>query len=552
MKAILGGTLVNPGAEPVPDSAILVDGGRITAAGTQKDVRIPSGTGTIDATGKWILPGLIDAHIHFFQSGGLYTRPDILNLTGRVPYADEMAALRERIPDTFLRYLRCGVTSVVDVGGPFWNFAVRERAGASGARAPRAAVAGPLISTWQPQNLDPEDPPIVKILGEAEARDMVRRQAALKPDLVKIWYIVRDGAKPRDHINLVRAVADETHRHGLRLAVHATELETARCAVEAGADILVHSIFDKEVDEPFVALMKERGTLYTTTIMVTLRYAETFAQKVSLHPCEHAWAHAGTLGTLFDLREFRAEELNQRVRDLLASPDPVLPSAAAQRNLKILHDAGIPVAAGTDAGNIGTPHGPAIFRELDLMRESGLSPAQVLRTATEGGARVFGAGAGTGRIAPGFHADLSILDADPLADLKNLAAIHRVMKGGELIDPAGLFPVSAEDVVQRQVNAYNARDLEAFLATYSDDVTVTGNLADGAVTLKGRAAMAERYGTLFRKSPALHARITRRIALGDWVIDREQASGFEGGKTLDVVAMYRVENGKIRQVWFAR
>lgn len=549
MKAVIGGTLVNPGSEPVRDAAVLVDGDRIAAAGPQKDVRIPPGTEAIDATGKWIVPGLVDAHIHFFQSGGLYTRPDILDLRRRTAYAEEMAALRERLPDTFLRYLRCGVTSVVDVGGPFWNFDVRERAQTSAARAPRVAVAGPLISTWQPPHLDPDDPPIVRIADPDEARAMVRRQAARKPDLVKIWYIVRDGASARDHLPLVRAVAEETHRHGLRLAVHATELETARCAVEAGADVLVHSVFDKEVDEPFVALLKERGTVYTTTLMVTLRYSETFAQRLKLHPCEHAWGQADVTGTLFDLREFPREELPQRVRDLLAGPDPAA-SAAALKNLKRLHEAGVPIACGTDAGNIGTLHGPAVFRELALMAQAGLSPADILHAATAGGARVFGR-ADVGRLAAGQAADLSILDADPLADVDNLASLRLVIKGGETIEPGSLLPSGPAEVVQRQLNAYNARDLEAFLATYSDDVTV-GGLDEGKVTLKGRAAMAERYGNLFQKSPELHARIHRRIALGEWVIDQEEARGLEGGKTANVVAIYRVRDGKIRQVWFAR
>ena len=110
-------------------------------------------------------------------------------------------------------------------------------------------------------------------------------------------------------------------------------------------------------------------------------------------------------------------------------------SAAAMENVKKVWDAGIAVAMGTDAGNIGTLHGPSVFREMELMQAAGLTPAQILQSATTNGARMLGMEADLGDVAPGKVADLVILDADPLADVKNLSRIHRVVRGGLLFDP---------------------------------------------------------------------------------------------------------------------
>jgi hypothetical protein len=136
----------------------------------------------------------------------------------------------------------------VDIGGPFWNFEVRKMAGAT-PKAPRVAVAGPLISSVSRPQLDLGDPPIVKIDGPDQAREFVRKLAPNNPDFVKIWYIV-DKDHPVDSFRpTVRATVEESHAHKLRVAVHATELETARAAVEEGADVLVHSVYDKEIDD---------------------------------------------------------------------------------------------------------------------------------------------------------------------------------------------------------------------------------------------------------------------------------------------------------------
>ncbi len=121
---IVGGTVVRTDGSPsLANAAVLIEGDRIVAVGSRTDVTVPPGTTTLDATGKWIVPGLVDGHVHFFQSAGIYTRPDIIELRTERSYAAEQADIDARLPDTFARYVRCGITTVVDVGGPDRNFA---------------------------------------------------------------------------------------------------------------------------------------------------------------------------------------------------------------------------------------------------------------------------------------------------------------------------------------------------------------------------------------------------------------------------------------------
>jgi cytosine/adenosine deaminase-related metal-dependent hydrolase len=174
------GAILLPDGALLDDRVVLIAGERISAVGAARDVAIPAGTTVAGGPGTWVIPGLIDAHVHFFQSGGLYTRPDAFDLTARVPYAEERARIRDRLDETFARYLASGVTAVLDAG-PMWNFEVRARAAAS-RLAPRVEVAGPLIASVPRPQLALDDPPILEILTPEAARAEVRRQAEHKPD----------------------------------------------------------------------------------------------------------------------------------------------------------------------------------------------------------------------------------------------------------------------------------------------------------------------------------------------------------------------------------
>jgi imidazolonepropionase-like amidohydrolase len=434
--SLVGGTLINPANSQIIENAIIViDGDRIVAVGSRKEMAVPTGSRWIECNGKFIFPGYIDTHVHFFQSGGLFTRPDGADLTKIRPYADEIASIKKNLPDTFARYLRCGITSVVDVGGPFWNFEVRKTANST-AKAPRVAVAGPLISSVSRPQLDLGDPPIVKIETPDQAREFVRKLAEQNPDLVKIWYIV-DKDHPVDSFRpIVRATIEESHGRKIRVAVHATELETARAAVEEGTDVLVHSVIDKEVDDAFVKLLKDRHTILCPTLVVFERYGRTFSHQLNLTPEEKAWGNPEIIATL-DVTKIPQDQLPERIKSALADPNAALDRIkktydVALKNLKTLEDAGVTIAAGTDAGNIGTIHGPALFREFQLMKEAGLTPMQILQCATANAAKLFGGEIGThiGSIEKGHLADLVILKSNPLDDISRASDIDSTVKNG--------------------------------------------------------------------------------------------------------------------------
>src|SRR5207249_1680104 len=269
--SLVGGTVINPAdGKVLPNATVVIDGDKIEHVSMGKQDAAALGK-QIDCAGKFILPGYIDTHVHFFQSGDLFTRPDGADLNAVRPYKEEVTWIKSHLDDVFARYIRCGITSVVDVGGPMWNFEVRKKANAM-EKAPRVAVAGPLISSVSREKLDLGDPPIVKIDTPEQAREFVRKLAEKKPDLVKIWYIV-DKDHPVDSFRpIVRATVEESHGHKIRVAVHATELETARAAVEEGADVLVHSVIDKQVDNRFIELLKHKGTILCPTLVVFERY----------------------------------------------------------------------------------------------------------------------------------------------------------------------------------------------------------------------------------------------------------------------------------------
>ena len=257
--AIVGATVVYPERDAttaaVARQTVIVAGNRIVSIGDEATTPVPRGAKVVDAHGKWVIPGMVDAHVHFFQSGNLYTRPDAADFNKLVPYASEMQRTKERLTATFRVWLASGVTSVIDIGGPMWNFEMRDIAARTVA-APRVEVAGPLISMISDPPLDLDDPPIVKISSPEESGALTAKLLARKPDFIKVWFIfTKEEDLPRQEA-IVKAAGDAAHAAGVRLAVHATELATAKAAMRAGADYLVHSVIDQPVDDEFLALAK--------------------------------------------------------------------------------------------------------------------------------------------------------------------------------------------------------------------------------------------------------------------------------------------------------
>jgi imidazolonepropionase-like amidohydrolase len=253
---------------------------------------------------------------------------------------------------------------------------------------------------------------------------------------VKIWYIV-DQEHPVDSFRpIVRATIEESHARKIRVAVHATELETARAAVEEGADVLVHSVTDNPIDEAFVRLLQDQHIILCPTLVVFERYGRTFSHQLNLTPEEKAWGNPEVIATL-DVTKIPHDQSPERIKTALADRNAALERVkkiydVALPNLKKLEDAGVTIAAGTDAGNIGTIHGPALFREFHLMKEAGLTPMQILRCATANAAKLFGGktGAHLGKIDKGYFADLVILKSNPLDDISRASDIDSVIKAG--------------------------------------------------------------------------------------------------------------------------
>src|SRR5258705_11889512 len=147
VTAIVGATVVHPDRDlpsaVASNSTVIIAGSRIEAIGPASSTPVPAGATRIDGKGKWVVPGLIDSHVHFFQSGNLYTRPDVADFNAWMPYAKEVERNKARLSATFKVWLASGVTSVVDIGGPVLEFGIRHAA-LQRSPAPRRAVARPL------------------------------------------------------------------------------------------------------------------------------------------------------------------------------------------------------------------------------------------------------------------------------------------------------------------------------------------------------------------------------------------------------------------------
>ena len=438
---IVGVTVVHPEREGAavlePDSTIIIQGQRIEAI-LHAAIELTQGAQVIDGRGKWVIPGLVDAHVHFFQSGNIYTRPDAADFNAVVPYAQEVARNKARLDATFKIWLASGVTGVVDIGGPFWNFEVRDRAAVTAA-APRMAVAGPLISMIADPPLDLGDPPIIRIDSVEAGLALVARELERNPDYIKVWFIYQPGDDLAKNEAIVKAVGDAAHAAGRKLAVHATELIVAKAALRAGADYLVHSVFDEPVDDEFIALARHNKVLYCPTLFVEESYELALSNQWRATPEEARRADPQILAAMDDLNEIPADKRPKGVARLMQEAKPSVAPIVGMQNLRKVLDAGITVVMGTDAGNIGVLHGPSILREMRLMQDSGLTPLEVLKSATTNGALALGKADDLGVVAAGRLADLVILDADPLADTGNLGRIYRVVKDGVVYDPQALM-----------------------------------------------------------------------------------------------------------------
>lgn len=435
-RALTGATLMDgTGAAPVQDSVVILRDGKIDCAGSRAACPVPQGIDTVDLRGHWITPGLIDAHVHFSQTGWADGRPDSIDVRDKHPYESVIAELRSR-PERFGRSLLCsGVTAAFDVGGYPWTIALPERF-ENATDVPRVAAAGPLISTldhWV--NLPGERQFIFAIEPDA-ARTGVRYLAAQGSDAVKIWFLPTRERSVDSLFPAVQAAGEEAKAKGLPLIVHATGLAEAKAALRAGAKLLVHSVWDQPVDAEFLDLARANGSIYCPTLTVGSGYQRLF-EGVLHHQapaiddpngCVDSETRAKVAETA-QITPKPEEELTEELLKNIAQRNAERGRTAAA-NLKRVLDAGIPIAMGTDAGNPLTLHGPSIYAEMVAMQAAGLTPMQVLVASTRGGAQAMGREKEIGTVEKGKLADLLILAADPTADAANLRKVQFVVRGG--------------------------------------------------------------------------------------------------------------------------
>jgi imidazolonepropionase-like amidohydrolase len=378
----------------VPGTTIVIRDGRVAQAGPASEVPVPAGATRIDLTGKFVLPGLISAHVHVSDVNGLGPRA----------YTDENT---RRQLGVFARY---GITTVLSLGGEQSPaFSARAAQSVPGLDRARIFVSGDVLN---PRTAD-------------EARTEVARVAALKPDWIKIRVDDNLGTSAKMPPEAYQAVIAEAHARGLKVAVHIYYLDDAKALLKAGVDLIAHSVRDREVDEEFIALMKARSVPYCPTLT---RELSTFVYESTPAFFEDPFFRREADPAV--VARLREPERQRAMGALKSAQTYKAQLPVALRNLKRAADAGVLIAMGTDAGPF-----PERFQgyfehlEMAMMAEAGLTPAQVLQSATIDAARAAGL-KDVGVLTPGAWADVLVLDRNPLENMRNTSTIHAVWIGG--------------------------------------------------------------------------------------------------------------------------
>ncbi len=382
---------------PIDNGTILVRDGRIVAVGPAARVTVPAGAARVSLAGKTVIPGLVNAHGHVGNTDGL----------------EQGHYSAENVARDLRTYAAYGITTVYSLGDDqAAGFAARDAQRTPALDRARLFVAGPVLA---PKSVD-------------EARSLVDADAAMKVDIVKIRVDDNLGATPKMAPEIYRAVIAEAHKKGLRVAVHLFYLDDAKAVLDAGADFIAHSVRDADVDDAFVAMLKRRDACYCPTLM---REVSTFVYEStpSWFSDQFFLKHAD-MKVVEQLKEpaRQAQMRNSRSAERYKAGLEV-----ANRNLKKLSDAGVHIAMGTDTGPPARFQGYFELMELEMMAKAGLTPRQVLASATRDAARCMKLDQEVGTLEPNKWADFVALDADPLADISNVKKISSVWIAGNRV-----------------------------------------------------------------------------------------------------------------------
>jgi imidazolonepropionase-like amidohydrolase len=388
LQAWVGARVIDGSGRPAIEKAtLLIRGDRIEAVGAK--VKIPVGAERIEASGKTIIPGLINAHGHVNDAAQLGV------------------------------YLRDGITTVLSLGGAH-EFALRdEAANAPPGHAPRVYVAGPIEDSTA-------IPGAVAVRTPEEARKTVDELIQNKPNIVKVRVDDFLGARAKMSPEVYATVIEEAHKNGYRTAAHVVFLDDAKGLLRAGVDYIAHSVRDREVDNEFIDLMKKRHVCYSPTLtreFAVFGYSETpafFTDPFFLKEADPA-----------EIAKMNDPQRQESIRKDAGAAWYKEHLPIAMRNLQKLSSAGITIAMGTDSGG-----GPGRFQgyfehmELEYETKAGLTPMQVLISATSGAAKAVNITDQVGTLEKGKWADFLVLTANPLDDIRNTRKIDSVWIGG--------------------------------------------------------------------------------------------------------------------------
>jgi imidazolonepropionase-like amidohydrolase len=403
------------GAPPREHVSLLLRNGRIEKIG--ETMIVPKGVPVRELSGKTVMPGLISAHSH-------------LGLIVDDAESSAMGYTRENVTAQLKQFERYGVTTILSLGANrdlVYGLRDEQRGGRLGGATIFTAGRGIGVPGGAP-GLPAAADQIYRPATADEARKDVDELAGHRADIVKIWVDKGYGVAPEMAPKIYKAVIDEAHRKNLRVAAHEYALEDAKELVADGVDVLAHSVRDQVVDDGFVEAMKQHKVWYVPTFTVDESYF-VYAERPEFMESSFFQQAAGPkLMEKFDAPGY-AEKVNQDPQTARHRKDFVV----GQQNLKKLSDAGVNVGFGTDSGALpGRIPGFAEHHELELMVEAGLTSMQAIRAATGENAKLLHA-ADRGTIAAGKRADLLVLDADPLADIRNTRKIFAVYHDGRSI-----------------------------------------------------------------------------------------------------------------------